>query len=90
MPIQKLEPPTLNEINHGIAHFEERFHISTEEFLLSEETVPQLTEDDAVEWLYLVEQRRALQDAATINPYSRSVSGKALKNRHSILDRLAA
>ncbi len=86
MPIQQLAPPTLNEINQELAQFEGRFHISTEEFLASEQHGAQIDEDDAVQWLFLVEQRRVLR----ANPYLRSETGKSLKNCYSVLDRLAA
>ncbi|MFP5276767.1 MAG: hypothetical protein ACLGPM_06610 [Acidobacteriota bacterium] len=90
MPIQKLTPPTLDEINRAIAGFEERSQMTSEDFVQMEQPVSQLDEDDAVEWLYLIEQRRALRNAARVQPYSRSQAGKSLKNCHDVLDRLAA
>jgi hypothetical protein len=90
MPVQQLAPPTLNEISQETARFEERFGVSTAEFLANENALPEIDEDDAVEWLYLAEQLKALQQVAAASPYARNEVGKALKNSLCVMDRLAA
>jgi hypothetical protein len=49
-----------------------------------------MDEDEAVEWLYLAEQRKLLQEVTASCPYSRTRAGKPLKNSDSVFDRLAA
>lgn len=90
MPVQQVAPPTFNDISQEIARFEDRFGISTAEFLAAANPLPQMDEDDAVEWQYLAEQRKALQQVASAFLYSHAAVGKTLRNSPCALDRLAA
>jgi hypothetical protein len=90
MPIQQLAPRTFNEICLEIAELEARFQLTTAEFLALQSPLPGIDEDEAVDWLYLAEQRRTLHEVAARQPYLRTEAGKPLKNSQCIMDRLAA
>ena len=64
--------------------------MTTAEFLEDGEVSREVPEDDAVEWLYLLEQRAALLQSGSVHPYSRTDRPQTLRNRPSVLDRLAA
>lgn len=90
MSVHQLVPPTISEIARELASYEEQYGITTAAFLAADGSIPDVDEDDAVEWLYRVEQLRVLQQADSVSPYSRVERGISLKNCDSMLDRLAA
>lgn len=86
MPVEQLAPPTISEIARELTSYEEQYGITTAEFLAEDGRFPEIDEDDAVEWLYRVEQLRVLQDIESMRPYSRSERGVSLKNCNSVMD----
>lgn len=90
MPIVQLAPRTLVEICEDITAFERRFNLSTADFIAMDSRLPEIDEDEAVEWLYLAEQRTALQETSARRPYLRCAVGKTLKNNQCSMDLLAA
>lgn len=90
MPVQQLAPPTMIEIARELASYEEQYQITTAAFLSKGGCIPEIDEDDAVEWLYRVEQLRVLQQLDSMRPYSRVERGTSLKNHDSVMDCLAA
>lgn len=89
MPVQQLSPPTITEILRELTSYEEQYGVSTAMFLTAEESLPEIDEDDAVEWLYRAEQLRVLRDADRVRSYSHLERG-TLKNEECMADRLAA
>jgi hypothetical protein len=61
MPVQQTAPLTLDEIVGEIREFERKYNISTVTFVAADGEIDEVDEDDAVEWLYRVEQFRTLQ-----------------------------
>ena len=90
MSVQQLAPPTRSEIARELAFYENRYQITTAAFLAEEGCIPDIDEDDAVEWLYRIEQLRVLQQVDLRRPYSCAVRVQSLENRESMMDRLAA
>ncbi len=84
MSVQQLAPPTIIEIARELREFEERNHMTTTEFLAVSGRVPEMDEDEAVEWFYRAEQLRVLQELGGGNRYSRS--GRELSNCDSVID----
>jgi hypothetical protein len=93
MPVEQLAPPTLTEVERDIAVYEDRYQMTTADFLAADGCVSGIDEDDAVEWLYRAEQRRVLQEPEFSSPYSRCDRAKPLNgctNVMDVMDRLAA
>jgi len=90
MPVQQIAPPTIIEIARELASYEEQYGITTAKFLEEDCRIPEIDEDDAVEWFYRVEQLRVLQEVDCMRPYSRVERGVSLKNHDSVMDCLAA
>ncbi len=90
MPVQQLAPPSVAEITRELALYEKRYNTTTAVFLESEGAIPEIDEDDAVEWQYRVEQLRALQQTEAARPYSRARRGVSLENDDCVMDCLAA
>jgi hypothetical protein len=90
MSVQQLAPPTRSEIMRELAFYENQYQITTDAFLAAEGRIPEIDEDDAVEWHYRVEQLRVLQQIESSRPYSCAVRVQSLKNCESMMDCLAA
>lgn len=90
MPVQLLAPPTISEIALELAEFERQYHISTNAFIEAEGRIPEVDEDDAVEWLYCWAQFLALQGSQVGCAYSHAERGAKLKNCERVMDLLAA
>jgi hypothetical protein len=65
MPVQQLIPPTIAEVEQSIASFERQYGITTPDFLASTNSTF-IDDDDAVEWLYCVEQLKVLREGCTL------------------------
>ena len=63
MPIQRRSVPTLDSVSRKIKDFERQHHVSTEDFLGNSSI--NIDQDDAMNWLFLVEQRKVLLSAFT-------------------------
>lgn len=93
MSVEQLAPLSIEEIRRELASYEEQYQVSTSTFLEKDGCIPGIDEDDAVEWLYRVEQLRVLQEPKVVSPYARSVDASPLKGCMDVievLDRLAA
>jgi hypothetical protein len=89
MSIQHLAPPTIDEVEHALRALETQYGITTPAFIEVEGRVPNVDEDDAVEWDYLVEQLRCLREVEVKFSYSRIKGETTLMNNDSVMDRLA-
>lgn len=69
-PIQIEETPwTLNQVNVEITLFEQEYGVSTEMFLANKPHDIPIDNFDAMDWLFAVECKRALEeDAAGLRP----------------------
>jgi hypothetical protein len=90
MPVEQFAPPTIDEIRRDLAAYEQRYNMSTSEFLKRDGCVVGIDEDDAVEWLYRAEQIRFLQEQAVVSPYAHLEHAVPLKTCTDTMDRLAA
>jgi hypothetical protein len=90
MPVQQLASPSITDIVRELTSYEEQYGVSTDDFLAAEGRLPEIDEDDAVEWLYRIEQLRVLREVDCMHPYSRLERGTSLKNEECMMDRLAA
>jgi hypothetical protein len=86
MPVQQLAPPTLNEIVDDLRGFERKYQISTVDFLAKDGLILEVDDDDAVEWLYRVEQFRALQQGRSGYPGSRTERATSLNSCTDVID----
>lgn len=80
MTIQRREAPTLESVVQKIADFEHRYRIETAVFTLNDHRSNHVDEDDAMEWLYLIEQVCALADSAVGSLYATASVGRLLDN----------
>jgi hypothetical protein len=65
MPIQELTPLSLVEVNELIAERETRYRIPSEDLVQDPAKRHGVPEDDLAEWLFLLEQKRALLEQST-------------------------
>ncbi|MGD0521006.1 MAG: hypothetical protein ABSA48_07095 [Terracidiphilus sp.] len=90
MSVQQLAPLTISEIARELAFYEVQYGTTTAAFLAAEGHIPEIDEDDAVEWFYRVEQLRVLRLVDSKCPYSRIERGTPLENCDNMMDCLAA
>jgi hypothetical protein len=90
MPIQRRNTPTLTGVARQIEAFEARYRIDTVTFLQQEGRIAEIDSEDGVEWLYLAEQLRALQEAAVEDLYSSHCETVLLQNDECCPELLAA
>ena len=94
MPVQQLASPTLSDVVSDLREFERKYGITTLDFLAKDGLIPEVDDDDAVEWLYRVEQFRVLQQekGGTSGPSrtERATSLKASTDVIDVMDQLAA
>ncbi|MFI5107276.1 MAG: hypothetical protein ACHP78_00355 [Terriglobales bacterium] len=60
MPIQELKPLSLVEVTELITELETRYHIPSKDLVQEPSKRRSVPEDDLAEWLFLLEQKRAL------------------------------
>jgi len=65
MPIQELTPLSLVEVTELIAERETRYRIPSEDLVQDPAKRRSVPEDDLAEWLFLLEQKRALVEQST-------------------------
>lgn len=70
MTIQRMKPPTLEEIQRTIQALEREFHVSSAEFNNNREVYASLPEDVAADWAFALEQHTVL-----VQQYWKSASG---------------
>lgn len=86
MPVQQLAPPTLNDIVSDLQEFERKYGITTVDFLAKDGLVSEVDDDDAVEWLYRVEQFRVLQQRSSGYAASRTERATSVKDSTDVID----
>jgi hypothetical protein len=93
MPVQQLALPTLNEVANELREFERKYGITTVDFLEKDGLLSDVDDDDAVEWLYFVEQFRVLQQTKGGSSDTRTEHATSLNSRANVtevMDCLAA
>lgn len=90
MPVQRRSTPTLAGVARQIKAFEVQYCMSSAEFVGNEDRAYSVDEDDAMQWLYLIEQLSALQEAAVGTLYSTVYDSGPLQNSESSPELLAA
>ena len=82
MQIKKRSMPTLEGITSAMRAFEFQYRITTDQFVRKEFGERVVTEDDAMQWRYLSEQRDALQESSIERLYAAFPTGNQarLKN----------
>jgi hypothetical protein len=93
MTVKQLAPPTLNEVANELREFEKKYAMTTVDFLEKDGLLPNVEGDDAVEWLYRVEQFRALRRVEGSPSSTRIERATSLNSRadvNEVMDRLAA
>jgi hypothetical protein len=90
MPVQQLAPPTIDEIVADIKDFERKYGVSTLDFLKVDGDIDSVDEDDAIEWLYRVEQFRTLQSRNSPTRTERATSVGECISVSDAMEKLAA
>lgn len=90
MSIQRRNAPTLDGVLRAIAAFERHYDVETSVFTLNDRRSAQVDEDDATEWLYLIEQANVLAESAVGNMYATASEGVLLHNVPDPSELLAA
>jgi hypothetical protein len=90
MPIQRRNTPTLEGVTRQIEVYEVRYRIDTASFVARDGRVAEVDTEDGMEWLYLAEQQRVLQEAAVESLYSSHYQNELLQNDECCPELLAA
>jgi hypothetical protein len=90
MSVQQIAPLTLGEIVEDLRKFEKAYNISTVAFVAADGLIEEVDEDDAVEWLYRVEQFRTLQQSPKTSRTERATSVGGCVSAVKAMEELAA
>lgn len=92
MPVEQIAPPTLAEIAQNLKEYEKKYRISTVDFLEVDGEIAEVDDDDAMEWLYLVEQFRSLQQGRNVQTSrtERATSVRGCISANDAMEKLAA
>ena len=90
MTILRRSAPTLTGVARQLAAFERQYSISTADFTADDERSNDVDEDDAMQWMYLLEQLSALQEAAVGRLYSAVSFREPLRNEENSPELLVA
>jgi len=90
MSVQRHSTPTLAGVARQIKALEVQYSMSSAEFVRNDDRNCGVDEDDAMQWLYLIEQLSALQEAAVGTLYSSVYDSSPLQNSESSPELLAA